>query len=472
MQGSRCRMLVCVIVFLSCLGAIKVYCGDEPEVLEEIVLDEIWSAVRVGFCLLTHENTQYAAYYNSDRRTVVAMRKLGQQKFVKQVLPSESDEPPRRSKVTSTIQGWDSHNYLTMAVDEQGHVHLSGNMHVDPLLYFRTEKPGDITSMVQVKLMVGRDEDRCTYPKFMKGPDGSLIFHYRDGSSGNGLEIHNVYDAKKRKWRRLLDKPLISGFGKMNAYQRGPSLGPDGWYYLVWMWRDTPDAATNHDISCARSRDLIKWENMAGEVLELPINIKSPGTIIDPVPAGGGMINSCFAHSFDSKNRLVVSYHKHDDKGNTQAYAARYVEGKWMVKAVSDWEGKHIFKGGGSGPSTYGTFIALSAVKQHGDGKLAIPFRHWKEGRGSLVFDEETFDRLGVDSASRLAPRHPAALRKVQSKFPGMAVRWASDKGESPDSDCSYYLRWESLGSNRDRPREGDLPPNAKLVLYKIRNAD
>lgn len=444
-------------VFLAIIAGSGAMAG-EPVVTEKVVVDEIWSAVSVGFCLLTHGENQYVAYYDAERNMAVGQRKLSEKRFAKTVLPSR--------------QGWDSHNYITTAVDAEGYIHLSGNMHVDPLLYFRSEKPNDIATLVRMPGMVGRNEKRCTYPKFMKGPDGRLVFHYRDGTSGNGTEIHNIYDTETRQWKRLFDTPLISGQGKMNAYQRGPALGPDGWYYLVWMWRDTPDAATNHDISCARSKDLLTWENMAGEPLALPIAINSPGTIIDPVPPGGGMINSGFAHAFDSRNRLVVSYHKHDENGNTQAYAARFVDGRWMVKAVSDWEGRHVFKGGGSGPSTFGTSLHLGGVTTHGAGKLAISFRHWKEGTGLLVFDEETFERLGEEPPRPQTARHPNALSKLQSDFPGMHVKWAGDRGTSPDPSSRYVLRWETLGPNRDRPRKGKLPPNAPLVLYRIRRAD
>ena len=439
-----------------------------PVVKERIVIDEIWSAVSVGFCLLTHEDLQYVAYYNSDRRMVVGMRSLSQSTFTTKVLPSESEKPPRQSKATSTIQGWDSHNYITMAVDAAGHIHLSGNMHVDPLLYFRTTQPGDIRSMQQVKSMVGKDEDRCTYPQFMYGPDERLIFHYRDGGSGRGNEIYNIYNAETGQWRRLLDTPLVSGQGKMNAYQRGPSLGPDGYYHLAWMWRDTPDAATNHDISYARSKDLINWENAVGERLQLPITIDSPGTIIDPVPAGGGMINSQFNFAFDSKKRVVVSYHKHDENGDTQAYVARFDGLAWKVRAVSDWNGKHIFKGGGSGPSTFGTFLGLGKVQQHGTGKLAMPYRHWKNGRGLLVFDEETLQPIKTIEATEQAPEYPEVIAEVQSDFPGMRIKWASDSGRFVEPTSRYVLRWETLGSNRDRPREGSLPDNSELVLYKI----
>ncbi|MDT8390714.1 MAG: BNR repeat-containing protein [Lentisphaeria bacterium] len=444
----------------------------EPVIEERVVLGKIWSAVSVGFCLLTHENRQYVAYYNADRRMVVGQRDLSDDSFTQMILPSESPNPPNRGKLTSTIQGWDSHNSITMVIDKEGHIHLSGNMHVDPLLYFRTEKPHDITTLIQVKSMVGKNETRCTYPHFMTGPNGNLLFHYRDGWSGNGVEMYNVYDTKTRTWSRLFNPSLISGQGKRNAYQRGPKLGPDGWYHLLWMWRETNDASTNHDVSYARSRDFLHWENAAGEPLKLPITLESPGTIIDPVPVNGGIINTVHRFGFDSQNRVVVSYHKHDQAGNTQAYAARFEDGAWMVKPVSDWEGRHIFKGGGSGPSTYGTSIGLGTVKQHGEGTLALPFRHWQEGHGLLVFDEETFTRIGVEPETKQPPKYPAALTKVQSKFPGMRVKLRGDTGRSPDPSVHYVLRWETLGPNRDRPRQEPLPENSDLVLYKLGNPE
>ena len=43
--------------------------------------------------------------------------------------------------------------------------------------------------------MVGDREVSCTYPRFIRGPAGELIFAYRDGRSGNGADIYNVYDV-------------------------------------------------------------------------------------------------------------------------------------------------------------------------------------------------------------------------------------------------------------------------------------
>jgi len=167
--------------------------------------------------------------------------------------------------------GWDSHNYVTMAIDAADQLHLSGNMHVHPLVYFRTRRPLDIVSFEVIPSMIGDREKRCTYPKFLRGPANELIFTYRDGSSGNGDQIFNVHDDRARTWKRLLDKPLTSGEGLMNAYFVGPVRGPDGFFHLCWVWRDTGDCASNHDLSYARSRDLVHWEKSNGQPLKLPV---------------------------------------------------------------------------------------------------------------------------------------------------------------------------------------------------------
>ena len=102
---------------------------------------EVPSGFPVRFCLLTSGNHQYVAYYDEQRRMTVASRTLGSEQWRYQALPSEV--------------GWDSHNYITMAMDGEGHLHVSGNMHVDPLLYFRTEKPEDISTLKQFSMTAG-----------------------------------------------------------------------------------------------------------------------------------------------------------------------------------------------------------------------------------------------------------------------------------------------------------------------------
>jgi hypothetical protein len=350
-----------------------------------------------------------------------------------------------------------------MTVDRDGHLHLAGNMHCVPLVYFRTTRPGDIESLEQVPAMVGSEESRCTYPSFMRGPDEQLIFHYRDGASGDGNEVYNIYDEDTRTWRRLLDRPLTHGLGRMNAYASGPTRGPDGFFHLCWVWRDTPDCSTNHDPSYARSRDLVQWETVDGTPLELPITPETPGVVVDPVPAGGGIINGCVHVGFDSRKRAVVTYHKFDEQGKTQAYAARREGGQWISRVLTDWDYRWEFSGGGSIVFE----VHLGGISAGADGELKLPYGHRRHGSGVLILDDESLERLRVE---RPPVRYPASLNRARSEFPGVGVRLVHDIGDADAPGVRHVLRWETLPSNRDRRPEGDLPPPSLLELVVLRD--
>lgn len=225
-----------------------------------------------------------------------------------------------------------------MALDKQGYIHLAGNMHVHPLTYFKSSKPYDITSLQQVRGMVGTHEDRCTYPKFMTTKDGDLIFHYRDGGSGNGNEIYNIYSGETGEWSRLLDVPLTDGLGEMNTYASQPSLREDGWYHMYWVWRDTPDCSTNHDLSYIKSPDLKEWYNAFGEKVSLPVTFDQQSVIVDPIPAQGGIINLAAKLVLDEELNPVMAYHKYDEEGHLQFYVATIDDGQWRSKQVTDWD--------------------------------------------------------------------------------------------------------------------------------------
>ena len=95
---------------------------------------------------------------------------------------------------------------------------------------------------------------------------------------------------KSAQWRRFFDGPLLDGEGERSAYSSGPHRGPDGRFHLLWMWRETPDAMTNHTLSYARSRDLIHWETSSGKPLARPITLAN-AEVIDPAKPGEGLIN-------------------------------------------------------------------------------------------------------------------------------------------------------------------------------------
>ncbi len=419
----------------------------EPKVLEASDIEPVWSGHSVGFDLLTTADRQFAAYYDAERRMTVAGRRIGDKAWTIQKLDS--------------VLGWDSHNYVTLALDRAGHLHVCGNMHVVPLVYFRSEKPFDVSTLKRVPQMVGQGEKRTTYPLFYHLADGTLLFLYRDGMSGDGISLINRYDEKTQAWTRHMETPLFDGKAQsMSAYPDEIRQGPDGWFHLVWMWRDTPDCSSNHTLSHARSHDFKNWETMGGKPLALPLTPDNPDVVVDPVGPRLGLINVGFSVGFDAEKRPVINYHKHDAAGNSQIYLARFEDKAWKSRPVSNWNYRWAPEGGG----TIVTEIRSQPVRLQADGRLTQSWSHLKEGGGTWLLDPAT---LAVKEKISLPREIPSGLGKPTHEFPDMAVRWKRDDEPGP-SDKSWALRWESRGAYRDRQPEGPIPGPTMLTLYRF----
>jgi len=62
----------------------------------------------------------------------------------------------------------------------------------------------------------------------------------------------------------------------------------------------------------------------------------------------------------------------------------------------------------------------------------------------------------------------PAELTRVRSTFPGMGVRRSEDLGGFGADASRTVLRWESLASNQDQPRNPPLPDPSPLEVYLL----
>lgn len=439
-QHSPNRSALRLLRWLVCLTAVATVCRAQ-EIKRAIDVAPVWSGHPVGFHSLVASNRQLVAFYDADRQMTVAMRHLAATNWTFVRLPEKV--------------GWDSHNYVTMALDKSGHLQLSGNMHGNPLVYFRSEQPLEITSLKRITGMTGQDEQRTTYPKFFEDARGELIFTYRTGGSGNGNQIYNVYDVLTREWKRLLDQPLLDGKGQKSAYLNGPLRGPDGYFHLTWIWRETPDCATSHSICYARSRDLVHWETSGGTPLTLPMTFES-GEVVDPVPMHGGAINGNVTLGFDAQQRPIISYHKFDPNGFTQVYNARLEHGEWKLHQATDWTFRWEFSGGGSIEFE----VRVGGVTVNPDGRLVQQLSNQHHGSGTWFLDDNT---LRIVKRAVVEPQYPSSLGKPLSTFPGMKVNLRPVTGDS-----RLWLRWETLGPNRDRPRTGPLPAASRLLVYEI----
>jgi hypothetical protein len=433
-----------------------IYAPNFAEVME---IDTVWSGHVVGFYLLTDHENQYAAYYDENRQMTVAARELGSNQWTYHRLDS--------------FLGWDSHNSVTMALDYEDQLHVVGNMHNDPLVYFRTSESGNIHSLARIPRMLGAQEDSVSYPIFFDF-NGYLAYHYRDGSSGNGRNFFNVFIESEQKWYRLFEGPLFDGtiFGSgstHSAYYIGPVKDADGMYHVIWMWRQSSDAATCHNLSHAQSLDLKNWQNSAGHPIELPITLEN-GEIIDPAPVAGGLLNSSFYVGFDSQDRLIVTYHKYDADDKSQIFNARLEGNHWQIYQMSDWQDQWLFGGGGSLPSS---IPAQEAPRVEKDGSVTQAYTSF-DSSGVWLINESSMQVIG--NYIRTDPVWiPDALNTIETDCPecqdhgeDMQVRWKFSeyqKAEDIPDDFRYFLRWESLAANRDLAREY-VSPASVLRLY------
>lgn len=409
--------------------------------IRELEIAPVWSGHPVGFALLTNGDQQYVAYYASDRKLTVAQRTLGQKDWHYTVLP--------------TTLGWDSHNYVTMAFDRDGYLHLAGNMHAIPLIYFRSSRPGDASSLVRVPSMTGQDEQRVTYPVFLHNPSGDLVFEYRSGVSGAGDTIRNRYDERTRTWTRLTAAPLFYGGKARNAYPIPLVHGADGWYHQVWIWRESPWCETNHAISYMRSRDLVHWETAGGKPLDLPVSLATPGVVVDDVPLRGGAINGGQSIGFDLDGKLVIAYIKYDENGITQLYFARWMDGAWHSVQASHWTYRWDFHGGGSIPME-----VMPGPLKADHGELSIAVHHVSYGNVVWKVDPTTLQLIGQPQPQ------PSAQDAIGPETAGSLIdHVANDLGKPRTDGVNYKLVWKTLGANRDRPRPEGAPAPSILRL-------
>ena len=153
--------------------------------------------------------------------------------------------------------------------DGKGYLHVAFDHHGHPLKYARSISPGSL-HLGELQPMTGVDEGHVTYPEFYAIKGGDLLFAYRSGSSGNGNLVLNRYNTKKGKWKRVQDV-VIDGENARNAYWQ-MYVDAAGTIHLSWVWRDTPNVATNHNLAYARSKDGGKiWTKSTGEKSKLPL---------------------------------------------------------------------------------------------------------------------------------------------------------------------------------------------------------
>lgn len=318
--------------------------------------------------LTSFKDTQFIAYYNADGYVVIGKRALKNSQW-------QLQQTSYKGKAT------DAHNSISIAVDGDGFLHMAWDHHGNKLRYCKSRQPGSL-ALTEEMPMTGRLEGTLTYPEFYNLSNGNLLFFYRDGSSGSGNLVINRYDVKTKTWTQL-HQNLIDGEKARNAYWQA-CVDKKGTIHLSWVWRESPNVASNHDLCYARSDDGgVSWKKSTGEIYSFPITAAS-AEYACRILQGSELINQTSITTDEKGTPFIASYWR-DSGSAVPQYRVVYKEGKtWQV---------------------INTGFRKTAFSLSGGGTKRIPISRpqiiaWKEKRKTAVAvifrDEERGNKVSV----------------------------------------------------------------------------
>ncbi len=269
--------------------------------------------------VITFYGTQFTAFYDSTGSVILAKRKIGTDIW-----------EINKTQHTGNID--DAHCSISIAVDGDGYLHMAWDHHNTSMNYCISSDSGSIV-MGDKTTMLGSLENDITYPEFYKMPNGDLLFMYRYGVSGRGNLVVNKYITAEKRWVRLHDV-LIDGQNVRNAYWQS-CVDKQGTIHVSWVWRETWDVSTNHDMCYARSEDGgITWKKYNGDTYPLPITADT-AEYISYIPQNSELINQTSMYADSHGRPYIASYWTPADSSIPQ-YHMIYHDGKvWKTKQIS-----------------------------------------------------------------------------------------------------------------------------------------
>jgi hypothetical protein len=386
--------------------------------------------------VVSHKGYQFVAYYDSVGYVVLAKRKL-----------KTNNWQVQRTNFKGNVK--DAHNVISIMIDGDGFVHLSWDHHGNVLHYSKSVASLGLEMSPEMH-MTGVKEAKVTYPEFYRLANGDLLFFYRDGSSGNGNFIINKYSIATRTWQRLQDV-LINGEGKRNAYWQA-CVDVKGTIHVSWVWRESADVSSNHDMCYAASDDGgITWRKSNGTVYTLPIT-QSTAEVVVAIPQKSELINQTSMTADEDGNPYIATYFK-PQGSNVPQYQLIYFNGKvWRVNQVSNRQTPFSLSGVGTKkiPISRPQIIVGKA-----NGKITAIMLYRDEENGSvasaatckdLATNSWTTKNITTTALDNWEPSYDTELWKQSKKlhiFIQKAGQGDGEKLENLAPQPVYVLEWK-----------------------------
>ncbi len=374
--------------------------------------------------ICTWKNFHFAAYYSADGYV--------------NLIRWDDNNPGKITTEKMDYKGKisDAHNVISMIADGDGYLHLACDHHNNQLHYFQGIEPGALN--LKPAEMVGVKEDKMTYPEFYKLANGNLIFLYRDGGSGNGDMVVNQYDIRTKQWKRLHDN-LIDGEGKRNAYWQF-SAGPDGILHVSWVWRESPDVATNHDLCYARSRDGgVTWEKSSGQEYQLPIR-EATAEVVWKIPQKSELMNQTAIAGGENGICATATYWR-DSDSEIPNYRIVWFDGKsWHAEVPYQRKTPFTLSGTGSKRVPISRPQIMLRQQKQGIIQAIMVFRDEEFGSkpsiavcNNLGKEPWTIKHLSKESLGHWEPTFDSQLWNEQHVLSVFALRVGQGDGETTE---------------------------------------
>ena len=312
--------------------------------------------------IASHNGIQYISYYDKHGHVILGKRQLGKTEWTLK-------KQPFKSKIK------DAHNIISIEVDGDGYIHMAYGMHARKLNYAVSCAPGSL-HMISQSSMDGKEEYSITYPEFYRLPTGDLIFVYRSGKSGNGNIVMKRYVTKDKRWHTISES-IIDGNGARNAYWQ-MCVDKSGKIHISWVWRETSDVSTNHDLCYACSDDYgLSWYKSDGTPYSLPITMETAETIVR-IPQNSSLMNQGGIDVNSAGHPYICTYWQKSPTSPLQYHVVWFNGTEWNITDMGNKKTSFALKGTGTKKASISRPCIIC-----NDNKVYVLFRD--EDRGSVV---------------------------------------------------------------------------------------